>query len=52
LVQRLAREQLSAGVTVAGLEAMDRTLIAQNLSPGGSADLLALTWLLAGYPAW
>ncbi|WP_035346443.1 MULTISPECIES: triphosphoribosyl-dephospho-CoA synthase CitG, partial [Dickeya] len=51
LVQRLAREQLSAGVTVAGLEAMDRILIAQNLSPGGSADLLALTWLLAGYPA-
>ena len=28
------------------LEALDRTYIAGNLSPGGSADLLALCFLL------
>ena len=28
------------------LEALDRAYIAENLSPGGSADLLALCWLL------
>ena len=30
----------------ATLEALDRAYIAQNLSPGGSADLLALCWML------
>ncbi len=30
----------------AALEALDRDYIAENLSPGGSADLLALCWLL------
>ena len=30
----------------AALEALDDRFIAENLSPGGSADLLALTWLL------
>ena len=28
------------------LEALDRAYIAERLSPGGSADLLALCWLL------
>ena len=28
------------------LAALDDRFIAENLSPGGSADLLALTWLL------
>ena len=30
----------------AALEALDRAFIAENLSPGGSADLLALCWML------
>ena len=30
----------------AALEALDRDYIAENLSPGGSADLLGLCWLL------
>ena len=30
----------------ATLEALDRDYIAENLSPGGSADLLGLCWLL------
>lgn len=29
------------------LQQFDQTMITKNLSPGGSADLLALTWLLA-----
>ncbi len=29
------------------LKRFDQTMIAKNLSPGGSADLLALTWLLS-----
>ena len=28
------------------LEALDRQFVAKNLSPGGSADLLAVTYLL------
>ena len=39
-----------AGALLAGyretLEALDRAYIAENLSPGGSADLMALCWLL------
>lgn len=34
----------------ARLEAFDRDLIARNLSPGGSADLLAVTWFLSRFP--
>lgn len=30
---------------------MDNAFIARNLSPGGSADLLAVTWLLSQFPA-
>jgi triphosphoribosyl-dephospho-CoA synthetase len=29
------------------IEALDLAFIEQNISPGGSADLLAATWLLA-----
>jgi triphosphoribosyl-dephospho-CoA synthase len=35
-----------------GIEAMqqlDDELIARNLSPGGSADLLAVTWFLSHF---
>lgn len=32
------------------LAALDDALIARNLSPGGSADLLAVTWFLAHFP--
>ena len=28
------------------LQQLDQRLIERNLSPGGSADLLAITWLL------
>lgn len=34
-------------VRVAQLTALDELLIARNLSPGGSADLLAVSWFLA-----
>jgi len=32
------------------MEAFDDALIAHHLSPGGSADLLAVTWFLAQFP--
>jgi len=32
------------------MEAFDDELIARHLSPGGSADLLAVTWFLARFP--
>jgi triphosphoribosyl-dephospho-CoA synthase len=32
------------------MEAFDDALIARHLSPGGSADLLAVTWFLAQFP--
>ena len=35
-----------AGAAVAALAALDDRFMAENLSPGGSADLLALTYLL------
>ena len=52
LVQAQARAILArGGVTSPGyreaLWAMDRDLVARNLSPGGSADLLGVTYLLA-----
>ncbi|SFN85230.1 triphosphoribosyl-dephospho-CoA synthase [Formivibrio citricus] len=33
------------------LASLDDALIVRNLSPGGSADLLAVTWFLADFPA-
>ncbi len=33
------------------MEAFDDELIARHLSPGGSADLLGVTWFLARFPA-
>ncbi|MFP1742646.1 triphosphoribosyl-dephospho-CoA synthase CitG [Lonsdalea quercina] len=50
-VQRYAADLLAQGVTLSRLQAMDRALTERHLSPGGTADLLALTWLLHHYPA-
>ena len=39
--------------TLAGhhaLEALDEDFIARWISPGGSADLLAVTWFLSRFP--
>lgn len=41
-----AGQILAHGVTQEALEQFDRDMIAQNRSPGGSADLLALCYLL------
>ncbi|NUA46079.1 2-(5''-triphosphoribosyl)-3'-dephosphocoenzyme-A synthase [Dickeya solani] len=49
-VQSQARALLSGGVTRQGLQEMNQALVERNISPGGSADLLALTWLLSHYP--
>ncbi|QWT40633.1 triphosphoribosyl-dephospho-CoA synthase CitG [Dickeya dadantii] len=49
-VQSRARALLSVGVTRQGLQDMNQALVERNISPGGSADLLALTWLLSHYP--
>ena len=49
--QKLLRE---GGVLIDGVKKMaafDDALIARHLSPGGSADLLAITWFLAQLPA-
>jgi triphosphoribosyl-dephospho-CoA synthase len=35
---------------MAKIGAFDETLIACHLSPGGTADLLAVTWFLARFP--
>jgi len=45
-VQRYAHQLLATGWDNAALEVMDRALIARNLSPGGSADLLSVAWVL------
>ena len=45
-IKRRSAELLQEGVSRAALERFDRELIAQNASPGGSADLLAICWLL------
>ncbi|MBA0218751.1 triphosphoribosyl-dephospho-CoA synthase CitG [Pectobacterium brasiliense] len=50
-VQDYARRLLTGPLDRQALREMDDALIARNLSPGGSADLLALTWLLYHYPA-
>lgn len=49
-VQHYAQRLLAEPLDRQALIAMDEALIAKNLSPGGSADLLALTWLLHQYP--
>lgn len=46
-VQGYARKLLAAGWDREALLRMDNTLIARNLSPGGSADLLSVGWVLA-----
>jgi triphosphoribosyl-dephospho-CoA synthase len=43
----LASPNTPAGLRTAQLAAFDQALIARNLSPGGSADLLAVSWFLA-----
>ncbi|EJS96427.1 triphosphoribosyl-dephospho-CoA synthase CitG [Pectobacterium wasabiae] len=50
-VQHYAQRLLADPLDRQALVKMDEALIARNLSPGGSADLLALTWLLNHYPA-
>ena len=55
-VQQEAQRLLWQGGVLAdgGLEALrqfDDELIARHLSPGGSADLLAVTWFLSTFPA-
>ncbi|MFL3319462.1 triphosphoribosyl-dephospho-CoA synthase CitG [Klebsiella michiganensis] len=55
-VQQQAQKLLWEGgvLTDGGLEALrrlDDELIIRHLSPGGSADLLAVTWFLSGFPA-
>lgn len=54
-VRRHAKDMLLAGGALApggldGMAAFDDDLIARNLSPSGSADLLAVTWFLAQFP--
>ena len=45
-IRTQAAHLLRRGVTRERLAQFDRELVAQNASPGGSADLLALCWLL------
>lgn len=45
-VQDYARRLLQDGWDRHALEEMDQALIARNLSPGGSADLLSVAWVL------
>lgn len=45
-VQRYARRLLHQGWERDALDEMDRQLIARKLSPGGSADLLSVAWVL------
>lgn len=46
-VRHYAGELLATGWQREDLHIMDRALIARNLSPGGSADLLSVAWVLA-----
>ncbi len=50
-VQQSARRLLIAGWCTDDLLAMDAALTERNLSPGGSADLLAVSMVLAALPA-
>lgn len=49
-VQDAARALLTRPVDRIALAAMNDALVQRNLSPGGSADLLGITWLLFHYP--
>ena len=49
-VQDYARRLLKKGWQKEDLQEMDRQLIARHLSPGGSADLLAIATVLMGFP--
>jgi len=46
----LSMSDVSLESRLVQLCAFDQALIARNLSPGGSADLLAVTWFLACFP--
>lgn len=48
-VQNCAAELLKNGWEPRDLAAMDQVLIARHLSPGGSADLLSVAWVLASF---
>ncbi|AUH00341.1 triphosphoribosyl-dephospho-CoA synthase CitG [Prodigiosinella confusarubida] len=50
-VQNYAAELLKNGWAHRDLCAMDKILISRNLSPGGSADLLSVSWVLASIQA-
>ncbi|MXQ00307.1 triphosphoribosyl-dephospho-CoA synthase, partial [Burkholderia pseudomallei] len=47
-VQDYAQELLANGWDQDALLRMDNALIERNLSPGGSADLLSVGWVLSG----
>lgn len=49
-VQNYARRLLKKGWQKEDLQEMDRQLIARHLSPGGSADLLAIATVLMAFP--
>ena len=49
-VQDYARRLLKKGWQKEDLQEMDRQLIARHLSPGGSADLLAIATVLMAFP--
>lgn len=56
-VQSHARHLLALGAVyparrMAQMAEFDVALIERNLSPGGSADLLAVTWFLSRFPTW
>lgn len=44
-------QRLTADKLVKALFRMDAEFIKRNLSPGGSADLIAVGWLLSQFPA-
>ena len=46
-VQGYAQQLLDQGWDKQDLIKMDQALIARNLSPGGSADLLSVGWVLS-----
>ena len=46
-VQDYAHDLLENGWDEGALIAMDNALITRNLSPGGSADLLSVGWVLS-----